>query len=93
MENKIEIKATPFVEMTALVPKSWGFWFFGLMSESAPFSWGDNNRTLVTAERVHEHCSGFLEMAGEDYGIDQSEIDSFLRVLEELGDLYIDLEN
>jgi len=83
-----------FFEITSIVPSDWSHWFFQAISENAPFSWGDNNRTLVTAERLHDHCVDALEDATGDFeGINQVDIDNFLRQLEELGQTYIDLEN
>ena len=78
------------VEITSLVPEHWASWFYAVISEDAPFSWGDNNRTLVTAERLHDHCADRLADV-ED--VNEMDIDNFLRKLEELGQTYIDLEN
>jgi len=86
-------KTVEIIEVTSLVPKEWVNWFYGLISENAPFSWGDNNRTLVTASRFHTHVFGCLDLAIEDEDVSQEDVDSFLEMLEGLGETYIDLEN
>ena len=35
-----------FIALTEIVPEAWRNWFYEMISENAPFSWGDNNRTL-----------------------------------------------
>jgi hypothetical protein len=93
----IKKQTVAFVEVTSIVPEDWYDWFFGAISDNAPFSWGDNNRTLVTAERLHDHCADVFSYL--DYGADELEdvnevdLDNFLRKLEGMGETYIDLEN
>lgn len=87
------IRECTFVEVSDLVPKQWTHWFWSLISEDAPFSWGDNNRTLVTASRFHDHCMNRLDCP-EDFGITQKAVDKFLKKIADLGEtMYIDLEN
>jgi len=85
-----KIKTTPvrtcdFILASDLVPKAWSSWFWAVISDSAPFSWGDNNRTLVTASRFAEHCRNRLD--------DHPRYRPFLQRLDEHGETYIDLEN
>lgn len=82
-----------YIELSDLVPESWRDWFYGLISEDAPFSWGDNNRTLVTALRLHDHVYDRIDVAIEDGVITQEDADKFLKMVEELKQTYIDLEN
>jgi len=82
-----------FVEVTSLVPKDWVEWFWWLISESAPFTWGDLNRALVTASDFSRHCEDCLLDAADDFSVPQEDIDTFLSVLENLGETYVDLEN
>lgn len=84
------MKKIGFIEVSDLVPQSWGDWFWCLISEDAPFSWGDNNRTLIAASRFHAHCIDRLEDV-ED--VSNEEIEKFLKTIESLGETYIDLEN
>jgi hypothetical protein len=89
-------KTIKIIEISDVVPQAWIGWFYGTISEDAPFSWGDNNRTLVTAERLHDHCVDRLDFdidELEEMELNQVDIDNFLRGLEDLGQTYIDLEN
>lgn len=57
------------------------------ISEGAPFTWGDNNRSLVTVHRLLEHCEDALSDSGEDG-------ERFIAALKALPHLlYIDMEN
>lgn len=58
---KAKIKIVKYVSATALVPRLWKEWFWGEASEDAPFSWGDNDHTLVTGARFLQHCLRTLE--------------------------------
>lgn len=86
-----------FVLLTELVPKNWVGWFWAEFSSDAPFSWGDNNRTLVTAERVLKYCKEDLFVANvPDADLSEQqrrELTGFLGALEALGNTYVDLEN
>jgi hypothetical protein len=91
-----QVHQASYIEASDLVPKEWVNWFWGLISESAPFSWGDNNRTFVTASRFLNHVSNALETVKdfpEEGDPTEEEIDNFLKVIDELGETYIDLEN
>jgi len=57
---------------------------------SPPFSWGDNNRTLVTAEAILNHCDNTDSLAGL-----RSVATLRLRIanLPQKGQTYVDLEN
>lgn len=82
-----------FVEVTSLVPENWTSWFWTTISESAPFSWGDNNRSLVCACDFLRHCKDVIDVDDEEIEVSQSELDEFFERLESLGATYIDLEN
>jgi len=94
----VEPAATPesdtetvtFVPVTSIVPESWEEWFYDKISANAPFTWGDNNRTLVTASRFAIHVQGVF--AYELIPYDES-VREFFAKLTELGETYIDLEN
>lgn len=61
----ITIETAKYVEVTEIVPECWEDWFFGYLSENAPFfSWGGNNRTLVDAGRFKDHALNVLDMVG-----------------------------
>ena len=90
--SKVKMETCQFVRVTSLVPRSWRSWFYCRISENAPFSWGDNNRTLVTAKRFLEHCEDIYDDALEE-NVSEKEIQTFFNQLKELGQTYIDLEN
>lgn len=85
----MQVQTCQFVSVTDLVPKSWKGWFWDAISENAPFSWGDNNRSMVTASFFADHCEERLE----NCTISRSAITRFLNKVRELDDIYIDLES
>ena len=94
----MKIETCEFVPLTSLVPKKWENWFYEAISTNAPFSWGDNNRTLISLNRFYDHCKEVLENHGLDYGLKESGLtkkskDKFLKTIVELTVDYIDLEN
>jgi len=90
--GKIPVRSTEFVLVTDLVPKKWRTWFYECISNNAPFSWGDNNRSMVTAEVFADHCDNRLDEP-KDYGITVKERDNFIKMIRNLEQTYIDLEN
>jgi len=87
-------KYLTYYELTDLIPSNWVEWFYAAISENAPFSWGDNNRTLVTVERFVDHMNNRVDGAISDGTITQGEYDEVKEAIESLGSLtYIDLEN
>lgn len=91
--NALQRKTCEFVEASDLVPTEWTPWLWSRISEDAPFSWGDNNRSMVCACDFRRHCEDRLLDASDEEDVPQEDIDQFLERLRELGDLYIDLEN
>jgi hypothetical protein len=98
----IVIESAKFVEVSTIVPDDWKDWFFANLSDNAPFSWGDNNRTLVSAERFKDQALDVLDMMDDDE--DESNYivqdikeykQSFLDTLSylESNSIYIDLES
>lgn len=82
---KVKMQTCEFVCASDIVPRSWVHWFWGQVSEGAPFSFGDNNRTLITASRFAQHCRQALD--------DSSKVRKWLKEVEKLGETYIDIEN
>ena len=100
------IKTCEFLEVSDLIPEDWvrlGFW--SLVSESAPFSWGDNNRTLVTASDFLQHVISIMDVsepesretnltdANLDEDISFDDYSAFVEMMGELKETYVDLEN
>ena len=87
------VQLIEFLPASAIAPASWQDWFWDTFAQNAPFSWGDNNRTLVTASRFKEHAAARLAPVVEDGDLTQQELEEFLTRLDKLGELYVDLEN
>lgn len=84
-ELRTYVQTCEFISASDLVPRSWDCWFWGLISEDAPFSWGDNNRSMVTASDFADHCEERLD--------DSPKVKRFLKKVRSLGEMYIDLES
>ena len=52
---KTLLQTCGFIPISGLVPKAWASWFYCAISENAPFSWGDNNRSLLTDSALAQH--------------------------------------
>lgn len=76
-----------------MVPPGWATWFWAKISQDAPFSWGDNNRSMVLACDFKNHCEDRLADAASEEDVPQADIDQFLQLIESLGTTYVDLEN
>lgn len=88
VEAVVKTETCEFVAASDIVPPALAPEFWSEFSENAPFSWGDNNRTLVTASRFYDHCKAAL---GDE--LQGPETDEFYALLEIMGETYIDLEN
>jgi hypothetical protein len=89
----VKLQSCVFVSATSLVPKQWESWFWALISEDAPFSWGDNNRTMVSADAFADHCEARLENLNCDEHGRFPRYKPFLARVRALGNIYIDLES
>ena len=94
-----DAEVTTYIPLSSLVPKEWVEWFYGCLSESSPFTWGDCNRSLVTASRFFTNASevidmqeGFMEDPAQAVTL-REEADIFLGTIAGLGETYIDMEN
>lgn len=92
-DNPPPAKSCSFVEATSLVPPGWATWFWVKISQDAPFSWGDNNRSMVLACDFKNHCEDRLSDVASEEDVPQADIDQFLQLVESLGTAYVDLEN
>ena len=96
MNKNLTIETCEFVPITSIVPKEWGDWFYIAISENAPFSWGDNNRTMVDARSFANHVNEvFSYQDGQQLADIEKYQDAFYDTLNYLGAkrIYIDLEN
>ena len=86
-----------FVPSSELVPDEWSSEFWGLFNEGAPFTWGDNNVTLITLQRFVDHAAAAIEKTDMPAKY-QKAYDEWMSRLEDmctekLAHLYIDLES
>lgn len=85
-----ETKTVSYVALSSLIPQGWED-LLGCLAEDAPFSWGDNEITLVSSKRFLEH---FREVLKIHEITDAPELQEVIKIIEEdLGDTYVDLES
>ena len=91
---KPQIYSCKYVCVTVIVPKQWSDWFYDMISQDPPFSWGNNNRTMVDALSFAHHVQDRLDFQDE-IKISQKTLKSFYKTLDDLEKqlIYIDLEN
>ena len=101
----IKTETCEFVAVSTLIPENWvksEFW--SVVSENAPFSWGDNNRSLVTANNFLTHMIKSMNVETPEPGEPLAESsleelinhDEYLKTVKKFGSLketYVDLEN
>ena len=93
---KVKTETCKFIPISKLVPKKWMGWFYDVISQNAPFTWGDNNRTLITANRLANHAKECLDNDLDNDHDDlttQKEADKWVAEVRKLGATLIDLEN
>lgn len=89
-----KLQSCQFISASAIVPESWKGWFWEHFSEGAPFSWGDNNRTLVVAEDFARHAENFVDDFMEEGDLtDRRDYEKWIESIYALNQTYIDLEN
>ena len=89
-KRQVPVHATEFIRITDLVPENWIHWFFGKLSETNKVTWGDANRTMITAD--------FLADIVSDMDLDIEETTEgarreWVKKVRNLGQMYVDLEN
>lgn len=86
---KVTIQACAFVDASDLLGEGWSEWFWEEFDQDE-FSWGDNNRTLITPERFVSACDS-IEWG--DHGVSRKAAAAWCKRILNLGNVYIDLEN
>ena len=92
MKKQITIYIAEFVLSSSikdLIPKKYREQIWDEVCDSAPFSWGDNNRSMVTAECFADHCDEVLDGST----VPKNTAKNWINKIRELGQMYIDLEN
>ena len=83
-----KIKAVEYVELKSVLPRRHRCWFFeALANTQPPFSWGDNDMSLVTADRLLGWCEPNMPKTT------RKTLSRFYERLGKLGCMLVDLEN
>ena len=94
MKKDLLIEDVKYVALSQVMPEEWHSWIFCALSEDAPFSWGDNNMTLIHADRFMDNLVETLDLNDQEKNIEdfrESVIDT-LKYLS-VNNIYIDLES
>lgn len=90
-KRKFQIETCKFIPVSSLVPENWD-WFFALISENAPFSWGDNNRTMIDVDTFLNHCDDAFDF--DSHYVNVGAYKAWVKKIERIPkDVYIDMEN
>jgi hypothetical protein len=63
----LQIDTLQSVGVTQIIPEQWEDWVWTALSDDAPFSWGDNNHSLVDAFSFGDHLDSVLDYHQDDY--------------------------
>ena len=63
----LQIDTLKSVGVTQIIPDNWKDFIWTGLSDDAPFSWGDNNHSLVDAFSFGDHLESVLDFYEEDY--------------------------
>lgn len=63
----LQIDTLKSVGVTQIIPDDWKDFIWTGLSDDAPFSWGDNNHSLVDAMSFKNHLEDVLDYYEEDY--------------------------
>jgi len=88
-----KIQTVQYIPVTQLIPTQMvkqGFW--EVISESAPFTWGDADHTLIPAYVLGHHIESHQDCLA-DSGINHRRTDRLLRKLRDLDETFVDMEN
>ena len=94
MKKDLLVEEVKHIAMSQVMPDDWHSWIFPAVSENAPFSWGDNNLSLVSAERFLNHLEDVLDLHDDENTIKEHK-ESVIDTLNYLSNknIYIDLES
>jgi hypothetical protein len=62
----LHIDTLKSVGVTQIIPDDWKDWIWTAISDGAPFSWGDNNHTLVDAFSFGDHLDSVLDSQDDE---------------------------
>jgi hypothetical protein len=80
-----------YVDATDIIPKDWNHWFWAALSESSTVTFGDNDHSLINAERFLFELENILDNYEEFYTEEQ--VNSIKETIADLieKDVYINL--
>jgi hypothetical protein len=84
-----KVQACCFVNASDIIPEEITREFWSVLSENAPFSWGDNNKSLVCAIDLAHH----LREIEDNFGFPTETLNAILQELDSLEETYVDLES
>lgn len=95
MKKDLYIDTLKSVGITQIIPDDWKDWIWTDLSDGAPFSWGDNNHSLVDAFSFKDHLDSVLDSQDEELEeIIKKHLPAITDTLNYLqaNNIYIDLE-
>ena len=63
----LQIDTLKSVGVSQIIPEQWQDFIWTGLSDDAPFSWGDNNHSLVDAFSFGDHLDSVLDYYEDDY--------------------------
>lgn len=84
-----KINTCCFINASSLIPEGVERDFWRTLSENSPFSWGDNNKSLVCAIDLLHH----IKEIEDNFSMPKDTLNKIIQELESLEETYIDLEN
>jgi hypothetical protein len=87
----MKINTVNYVDATDIIPKDWNHWFWGALSESSTVTFGDNDHSLINAERFLFELENIIDNYEEFYTEEQ--VNSIEETIADLieKDVYINL--
>jgi hypothetical protein len=86
----METEIVFFVKATTIIPENWNDWFWSTLSDSSSLTFGDNDYSLVNAERFLQELNDILDNEDDISENDVATVKSKLSELIE-EDIYISL--
>jgi len=58
---RLKVQSIPFVQAVDVVPKQWHSWFWNVIADGAPFTWGDNDYSIISMPSFINWCERCIE--------------------------------
>lgn len=90
-EPQIPVYSIEFIQISDVVPQEWFSWFWEVIADGAPFTWGDNDYSIIAIADFINWCERVLDP--DEEGIPpQAELDAFYKKLRSFNNTWLDLE-